>query len=101
MQGFFLRNLISGIFYILIVRIHELFKKCKISCLDLPFFTVITEAQQNIYEKIQFWCDIRVHWFGTEQEFRNRYELISEKIYIQFYNSLFMNTVTDNSILHV
>ena len=65
---------------------HELFKKCNISCVDSPFFTAIMEAQQNIYEKIQFWCDIRVHWFGTEQEFRNRnrHKLISEKIYIQF-----------------
>ena len=63
---------------------HELFKMCNISCLDSRFFTVIMEAQQNIYEKIQFWCDIRVDWFGTEQEFRNRHELISEKIYIQF-----------------
>ena len=32
-----------------------LFKKCNISCLDSRFFTVIMEAQQNIYEKIQFW----------------------------------------------
>ena len=80
----FLRNLILGNSYILIVRMHELFKKRNISCLDSPSFTVIMEAQQNIHEKIQFWCYIRVHWFGTEQEFRNRHELINEKIYIQF-----------------
>ena len=79
----FLRNLILGNSYILIVRMHELFKKCNISCLDSRFFTVM-EAQQNIYEKIQFWCDIRVHWFSSEQEFRNRHELISEKLCIQF-----------------
>ena len=47
----FLRSLILGNSYILIVRMHELFKKCNISCLDSPFFTVIMEAQQNIYEK--------------------------------------------------
>ena len=80
---------------------HESFKKCNISCLDSRFSTTIMEAQQNIYEKIHFGCDIRVHWFGTEQEFRNRHELISEKIYIQFQNSLFLNTVTDYSIIHV
>ena len=33
----FLRNLILGNSYILIVRMHELFKKCNISCLDSPF----------------------------------------------------------------
>ena len=64
----FLRNLMLGSSYILIVRMHELFKKCNNSCLDSPLFTVIMEAHQNIYEKIQFWCDIRVHSFGTEQE---------------------------------
>ena len=80
----FLRNLILGNSYNLIVRMQELFKKCNISCPDSPLFTVIMEAQQNIYEKIQFWCDIRVHWFGTEQEFRNRHELKNKKVYIQF-----------------
>ena len=47
----FLRNLILGNSYILIVRMHELFKKCNTSCLDSRFFTVIMEAQQNIYEQ--------------------------------------------------
>ena len=48
------------------------------------------EAQQTIYEKIQFGCDTLVHWFGTEQEFRDRHELMSEEIYVQFQNILFL-----------
>ena len=40
--------------YILIVRMHELFKKCNNSCLDSPPFSVIMEAHQNIYGKASF-----------------------------------------------